>query len=261
MPIYIRLIIMIGEIIGLGIASFLFMKKNIKLAEVEHKLKVSFRYVITSFDTWFVIILNIINICIFVFSFYDLRFCSYHKLVLVSLFTIFAILFITNALYYEKHIIIFLIGITSLLAEVVLVSGFIASLIVPLTGQPNGFITLKTLINEETSKESIYPIKFVIGHSQEDDAYVFFYQDDTGYHFEDKYKAQVYPLADTEDSYLVRYTSTKTFLNEEIRLYHRRKRNLVCFIYKRETIDRVNRLAKRAGEILPILYVKNARLC
>lgn len=100
-----------------------------------------------------------------------------------------------------------------------LVSGFIASLIVPLTGQPNEFIPIKSVINEENDEVIIHPMNLtkesLIAYSEANDAYVFFYQDDSGYHFEDNCKAEVVPIDDTEDSYLKKHTSTKAFLNEE----------------------------------------------
>lgn len=209
MPAYIRLIIMIGEIIGLGIVSIVFMRKAIKEAKAEQELKVNFRYVITAFDTWLIIILNIINICIFVFSSYNLQFCSYQKLVLVSLFTIFSILFIIISMYQEPHKIHFSIFIISFLVDILVLCGFIASLI-----EPVEWIHIKKVINEENTEELIYPMKF-IGYNKDDDTYVFFYKDDRGNHFEDDCKAKVILISDSEDSYLEKYTKTKTFLNEE----------------------------------------------
>lgn len=243
MPTYIRLIIMIGEMIGLGIVSVLIIKKEMKLEEIETKEKQTFRDAFVGSDVWLFIILNIINICIFVFSFYDLRFCSYHKLVLISSFTIFTILFIITVLYHKKHTIFFITATISLFVEILLVCGFMTSLIAPLAGVSNELIPIKKVINEEKTDTLIYPMKSIIGYVEDDDAYVFFYQDESGCHFENDCKAEVVLISDTEDSYLEKHTSTKTFLNEERRpsaddyITEEKETSFVLFLNEKQLIE------------------------
>ena len=124
MPTYLRLIIMLGEIIGFSIYSiiFIFYRYN-KLKEDTEEVKL--KSIIKS-DSIFFGILNIILICVFCFSFPNLIFLSYWKMICLSAIELGMIAIIIGAHITDTHaviaaimVVIAIIGFAALICTIV----------------------------------------------------------------------------------------------------------------------------------------------
>lgn len=215
MPTYLRLLIMIGEIIGLMWYSFNVLKKE--YTDKDKKFNIS--VIINTSDGKMFTILNIINILIFIFSFCDLIFCSYHKLIMLSCYTIGVITLFLNIKKAGQSSFVSILCCISLTVALIAVIASAISLVMLFTDEENIFIDTKQTIKEEEYDETLYPMnlteKSVIAYNKEYDSYIFFYQNDNEYHFEDNMKPEDVIVISKGDSYVVKNVKVKTLLNEE----------------------------------------------
>lgn len=211
MPTYLRLIIMLGEVIGfLAFTIIRFIQVYHKEDGIEDKSEI----VLASICNAFLIIG-------FIFGFWKYTFLSYNKMIFLSLFIISIIIFKVAIVIDDNHesisTIMFCIGMIGAIAAfvIILISFF----------NPN-FIPFKTCINEEKYMETInteihLTSESKVGYTLDDfgniDTYVFFYQDNNG-----KWKKVDESISDTRElsndkgSYVEKYVTTRTILNHEL---------------------------------------------
>ena len=222
----IRLLIMIGEIIGFIIFSIIFVMKCDKKRRdsgeyTEEKLKRIKKNNIIYFT-----VNNIIIMSVFFFSCPQLVFLSYHKMIYLSLIIIGSIV-ISLGYYmidvyfggYAKNtvkenvasFIIFPLGF------IMMVIGLVVSICVSLSGEYG--IEFKTCINQEETVEAIYP-EFIgetkIGHIEDSDKYIYAFRDDEG-KWSIKYDLEILPenLKSSDNTYIEKHTVTKAFKDIE----------------------------------------------
>lgn len=220
MPTYLKLIIMLGEIIGLFIFSFIRCRQYFK-AYKEDKynedkrsdLKVSIIYYA---------ICNSIILFVFIFAFPSYMFLSYSKLILTTIAVIISFLPYVFSIMSEKHIWI------GGLIFVLFVFGGVFTIVITIFGfcAPEEFMQFKTCINEEKYIETINPEinltdKSKIGYTEDFDgnidSYCFFYQDDSdNWCYVNEFIENTEKLSNDESSYVEKYVTTKTILNHEL---------------------------------------------
>ena len=222
MPTYLRLIIMLGEIVGLLIFSFVRCKQHIKVykkdkynAVCRSDLKVSIVYYS---------ICNIIILFIFTFSFPSYIFLSYNKLILITIAVITSFLPYVFIIKLEKYMLI------SAILFFLLVVGMVSTVVITVFSfcAPEELIQFKIYSNEENNIEKINPeinltSKSKIGHYLDDsgdiDNYIFFYQDsNNNWHKVDEpiENRNTQKISTDENSYVEKYVTTKTILNVEL---------------------------------------------
>lgn len=222
MPTYLRLIIMLGEIIGFIVFSII--RINYYRNNMRSDLKgISIYY----------IILNVMLVSTFFFSFPTIIFLSYSKIICLScMFTTFLMLSIGGIIDNNSNTKIKIITV-GLLYTFGVIGGLI-SFIMPIGGSiqvaidPEHWMQFKTCINEEVNIETINPEIYLtdkskIGHyldySGDVDNYIFFYQDSNNNWCkvdEPIESKNTKILSDNESSYVEKYVSTKTILNLEL---------------------------------------------
>lgn len=222
MPTYFRLIIMLGEIIGLLIFSFIRCRQNFKAYKEDKyneanrsNLKVSIIYYS---------VCNSIILFIFIFVFPSYMFLSYNKLILITIAVITSFLPYVFLIKLEKYI-----GISALIFALFLLGGVSTVVITAFSFcDPGQLIQFKTCINEEKYTVTINPELNIkdrskIGHYLDDtgdvDNYIFFYQDSNNNWCkvdEPIESKNTKILSDDESSYVEKYVTTKTILNLEL---------------------------------------------
>ncbi len=222
MPTYLKLIIMLGETIGLLIFSFIRCRQDFKVYKEDKcngtnrsNLKISIIYYS---------ICNSIILFIFIFTFPSYMFLSYSKLILITIAVITSFLPYVFIIKLEKYmgisaILFFLFVLGMVSTGVITVFSFCA---------PESFIQFKTCINEETNIEKINPEinltdKSKIGHYLNDsgdiDNYIFFYQNsDSNWCKVDESieRENTKELSNGESSYVEKYVTTRTIWNLEL---------------------------------------------
>ena len=222
MPTYLKLIIMLGEMIGLLIFSFIRCRKEFK-AYKENKYNETCRSDLKISIIYYAIC-NSIILFIFIFAFPSYMFLSYSKLILLTIAVASSFLpsiFVTN---YEEHrgictIVFFLFLVGTVSTGVIAGFSFRA---------PEDFIHFKTCINEEKYTVTINPEinltdESKIGHYLSDsgdiDNYIFFYQDSNSNWYKiDEHieKENIKELSNDESTYVEKYVTKKTILNYEL---------------------------------------------
>ena len=220
MPTYLRLIVMLGEIIGFSLFSFFRCKNFYRAYQKDKKEKLSdLRISIVYYS-----ICNSIILFIFLFSFPSYIFLSYSKLILISIAVFTALipfgLFVTNSL--EKHP-----GISALILLLLLFGG-VSSIVSTVYSfcAPQDWIQFKTCIQEENFTETIYPeiiltedskIGYSLNDSGEIENYIFFYQDSNGKWYEvDELIEDTIELSENNHSYVEKCTIRYNILNLEL---------------------------------------------
>ena len=223
----IRLIIMIGEIIGFIFFSIIFVMKcdkrrrNSDEEYTEEKLKKA-----KKINIIYLTINNIIIMAVFFLSCPQLVFLSYHKTIYLSIIIVASILiflgyYMVNAdltRYAEKTIkswiAIFMIAIGFIMMALFLPSNILVSV-----NSANYTLEFKTCINQEETVETIYP-EFVgntkIGHFEDSDKYIFGFKDNQGtWIIEDDLEVKPENLKSSDNTYIEKHTVTKTFKDIE----------------------------------------------
>ena len=220
MPTYLRLIIMLGEVIGFYIFSFIRCRQDFKAYKEDKNnetnrsnLKVSIIYYS---------ICNSLILFIFIWSFYSYIFLSYSKLILVTIAVITSLLPYIFSKCMEKHD-----GIATLLFFIFII-GAVYSIVITIFSfcAPEQLIQFKTCINEESFIETIDPEiglteKSKVGYSLDDsgevDSYIFFYKDNSDNWCKvDEPIEYTKKLSDDENSYVEKCVTKRTFLNYEL---------------------------------------------
>ena len=220
MPTYLRLIIMLGEMIGLLIFSFIRCSKSFKIYKKEKKNDVNrsdLKLLIT-----FYAICNSIVLFVFIFSFQSYFFLCYNKLILLTIAVFASFLPFIILKNIDKHngistIVLFVFCVGMVTTGVVTIYSLCA---------PSQLIQFKTCIKEEKYIETINPeIKLTdkskIGHylygSGDVYNYIFFYKDSNGNWCKvDEPIEDAIELSSSESSYVEKKVTTKTILNFEL---------------------------------------------
>lgn len=222
MPTYLRLIIMLGEIIGLLIFSFIRCRQDIKAYRKDKYNKVNISTLKISIIYY--AICNIIILFIFIFTFPSYIFLSYSKLILLTIAVVSSFLpsiFLTK---YEEHsgicAIVFFLFCAGIVSTGVITAFSFCS--------PEDFIHFKACINEESFTETIAPemnlteqskIGYSVNDSGNIDNYIFFYRDNKGNWCkveEPIEKENTIELSKDKSSYIEKYVTIKTILNFEL---------------------------------------------
>jgi len=223
----IRLIIMIGEMIGFIIFSIVFVMKcdkrrrNRDKEYTEEKLKKA-----KKINIIYLTVKNIIIMAVFFFSCPQLVFLSYHKIIYLSIIIVASILiflgyYMVNAdltRYAEKTIKTW-IAIFMMAIGIVMMVLFLPSNILVSVNSENYTLEFKTCINQEETVETIYP-KFIgdtkIGHFENSDKYIFGFKDNQGtWIIEDDLEFKPEDLKSSDNTYIEKHTINKTFKDIE----------------------------------------------
>ena len=227
MPTYLKLIVMLGEVIGCIIFSFIRCRNYYKIYTEIYKKdwenkngKTELKAVIIYYSICVSILLFL-----FVFSFPSYIFLSYNKLIVITTIIILTVMpFVMNskADFFNKY--------PSILFMTCL--GWCMALVFVLAGTIIGFfnckqcIQFKKCINEEKEVEIIYPVmnlteKSKIGYTEDSNgdikSYHFFYQDDYGnWSYVDEFIEVAIEQPYDGISFVKKYITKKTIYNYEL---------------------------------------------
>lgn len=222
MPTFLKLIIMLAEVIGFCIFSFIRCRKQYKIYKEDKEdevqksnLKVSIIY--------YSICVSIV-LFIFIFTFPAYVFLSYNKLILITVAIIASIIpciLLSKIDFFDHHEVI---GGTVIALFIVLLGYTFAITIVSFFAYEQ-CIQFKECISEEKDTKIIYPVMNLtdnskIGYTEDSngniDSYRFFYQDDFGNWCEvNGFIENAEELSNDESSYVEKYVTTRTILNYE----------------------------------------------
>lgn len=216
MPTYLRLIILIGEVIGFLVFSIIMCRRSYR----EYK-KGNYSKGALKFDFGYFALSSIIVIGMLFFSFPTLIFASYNKMLLLTSFIVFVILMTLGGsiIYDTNEVAGALIGIFSFILVIsVLVIAIVFS------AMSTQVITISSCIEEKQDTEVVYPVmnltdKADIGYTEDDEGnitYSYYYQDKSGkWHFEDDFETEIVDIDVNSKPYLEKTITTKTFVNPE----------------------------------------------
>lgn len=224
MPTFLRLIIMLGEIFGFIIISIVLIRKNditIRNTYTERMINK-----IKKDNIIYVIGNSIIIVLIFILSFPQLIFLSYHKMIYLSVFIVFAVLNMLGDYVFNDNIkemlsktskkVSIAVGVCTVskyaqIINIILIFGF------SFWGNINKF---KVLIDQKENVEIIYPELMdedkKIGHIRDTNRYVCFYKDSEGnWTIIDNMEIMPENVKSSDDTFVEKCTVTKTFNDTE----------------------------------------------
>ena len=213
MPTFLRLIILLGEVIGFLAYTII---RIIMAYRRDKKIKDKSEIILA-------IICNVVIIIGFIFGCFQLTFLSYNKIIFISSFIIFILSFKFGLTIFDKHDNIgALLGIIGFLGSLTIC----ITIIVSFFTNSSDLIQIKTCINEESSIETINPeigltdkskIGYTLDESGEVDSYIFFYKDNRDNWCKvDESIENVIELSDDNSSYVEKNVIIKTILDHEL---------------------------------------------
>ncbi len=221
MPTYLRLFIVLGEVIGFCVFSVHRCKKFYKEYKKDKKDKDKRKAFNNSLC--FYVTCVCILLFIFIFTFPSYIFLSYNKLIIMTAVIVTLLIQYILEIYIDSIyaiIGIFMYAISLFLALFVLVGVYAGFYFC------EGWIQFTECINEEKNIEIIHPVmnlseKSKIGYTENDDGkidrYIFFYQDDSGsWYSVNEFIQDKELLSNDESSYVEKYITRKTFINYEL---------------------------------------------
>ena len=220
MPTFLRLIIMLGEIFGFIIISIVLIRKNditIRNMYTERMINK-----IKKDNIIYVIGNSIIIVLIFILSFPKLIFLSYHKMIYLSVFIVFAVLNMLGDYVFNDNIkemlsktskkVSIAVGVctVSKYAQVICI---ILIFVLSFTGNITEF---KVLTDQKENVEIFYPELMdedkKIGHIRGTNRYVYFHKDSVeNWTIIDNMEIMPENDKSSDDTFVKKYTVTKTF--------------------------------------------------